>query len=137
MKTAQAEDGRKVILYEDGRWEYVQDGESDISNSQEYDFRKVNWGASKEEVRKSETAKFSFEEGNDLIYKSHIAEMEVMIIYYFESNKLNRAIVAILEKYGKSDTYLTKFNSLKAMLTKKYGYAKEDQIIWRNYNEQG
>ena len=132
MITAQTEDGRKVILYEDGRWEYIQEGESDISNSQDYDFRKVNWGDTKEQVRINETAKFSFEEGIDLIYTSHIAEMEVMIIYSFESNKLDSAKVLILEKYGKRDTYLTKFNSLKAVLTKKYGDAIEDQIIWRN-----
>ena len=115
MITTQLENGRNVILYEDGRWEYIQESDSESLNKQEYDFRQIDWGASKEQVKASETAEFSKEVGCDLFYTANIHGIKATIIYAFKSDRLNKATVKFEEKFTNPDTYLIKFYSLKVL----------------------
>ncbi|MBV5340273.1 MAG: hypothetical protein J0665_12070 [Deltaproteobacteria bacterium] len=134
MITAQAEDGRKVILYEDVRWEYVQENDFKSINKQEYDFRRINLGASKKQVKASETEELLTEENTDYLeYRGNVAGMEARIAYHFQLNRLSGATIKLEEgKNVDRNTYLTEFYSLKAALNKKYGKSTEDNMLWRN-----
>jgi hypothetical protein len=54
-----------------------------LSGSEKYDFRKTNWGMSKEQVKVTEDNKLSYEDKNILGYEMYIYEKYSLCAYYF------------------------------------------------------
>jgi hypothetical protein len=101
-----------------------------LSYSQEqFDFRLTNWGMSKEQVKKTETATFIGDENNLLSYKGTLAGYECTIEYFFTNNILARTRYIIMESRTNTKNYVTDYNSFKELLTKKYGQPKKDKKI--------
>ena len=59
--TAITDDGRAVLLNEDGTWQYAPQDTNPQSDTIVFDFRKTKWGMTKELVRRAETAKLEQE----------------------------------------------------------------------------
>ena len=68
------EDGRKVLLRDDGTWEYVKE---------QYDFRKVRWGMTKAQVKEIENSKLVDEKDATLTYRTSVDNMACLAIYSF------------------------------------------------------
>jgi hypothetical protein len=96
------------------------------------DFRNTRWGMPKDEVKKSESIPVKYEDSKLLVYQSTVASMGAKIIYIFSNNKLVRAKYVITEEHTNKNQYISDFNNLKEILTKKYEKPKDERITWLN-----
>lgn len=126
---ATTEDGKKVLLKDDGTWEYVVKEEP--IKKDKYNFRKTTWGMTKEQVKKTEKGKVEIEKDNSLIYSGKVGGLECGIGYVFAEGKLVRTRYLIIEKHTNKNDYITDYKSLKEILTKKYGKPIEDKQYWK------
>lgn len=64
-----------------------------FAQEEHFDFKKVRWGMSMDEVKKSESIKpFKIKKGDYIAYKVTVAEMPARLVYSFYKNKLEKAI---------------------------------------------
>jgi hypothetical protein len=98
-----------------------------------YDFRKTNWGMSKEQVKATEKNKIAFE-GKEAIAmdRAQVDGRECIYVYYFLEDKLYRAGYSFMEKHINKNFYIDDYEDLKEILTKKYDKPVLDKIIWEN-----
>jgi len=136
---ATTDDGRKVLLLPDGTWKWAdvnpvapKEELKTQDNPSQTDFRDTKWGMSNAEVKKIEKENFFKEEGNFLGYKGEVGGKDCQIIYTFVQDKLVRAEYIITEKHTNQNDYISDYNSLKELLTKKYGKPTKDEEFWRN-----
>jgi len=101
------------------------------------DFRQVRWGMTPEEVEKAETrAKRLFAAGDErspfssLSYEARIAGKAFSLEYLFLNGKLNGAVLAGLGNYVNKNNYVADYETLKKMLTERYGAPAEDETTW-------
>ena len=95
------------------------------------DFRNVNWGMSKEQVRKHESAEFIGDE-NKIMYNTIVNGFDCYLFYYFlDDNKLNDASYVFKQKHTNNNDFIDDYKSLKSILSTKYGEGSED-IDWKN-----
>jgi hypothetical protein len=71
-QTALTSGGRKVILKDNGTWQYA---EADRASTTNYDFRKTRWGMTKSDVIKSESSSPVQEADNALAFKGTIIDL--------------------------------------------------------------
>ncbi|MCD6098451.1 DUF3157 family protein [bacterium] len=123
------EDGKKVLLKDEGTWEYIKE---EPKKEEMYDFRKTTWGMGKIQVKKTEKGKIVEEDENLLAYQGTVGGLDCFILYIFAEGKLVRAKYAFTETHSNKNDYISDFNTLKETLTKKYGKPVKDSRIWRN-----
>jgi len=128
-QTAITEDGKKVLLKDDGTWEYVKE---EPKKEDLYDFRKTNWGMTKAQVKKTEKSKLVNEDENLLVYQGTVSGLDCLIVYIFAEGKLVRAKYIFTKTHSNKNDYISDFNTLKEVLTKKYGKPVKDSHIWKN-----
>lgn len=110
-----------------------------------YDFRKTNWGMSREQVRATEKETCEWEEWAENYYidfNGTIQDTECKTLEYFpvEINGKdytcqyvflkNRLYRGRYRNFGSDNIH--EYKILKGLLNKKHGKAKIDQEIWRN-----
>jgi len=100
------------------------------SGSEKYDFRKTNWGMSKEQVKATENKKPDFEEDNVLAYKVKINGDDYFCAYSFLKDKLHNAGYAFAEKHTNRNLYIDDYKKLKELLIKQYGKPLTDRTTW-------
>jgi hypothetical protein len=100
------------------------------------DFRKANWGMSKEEVKQSEGLALLLQEFNAIQYLGEMLGYEVLITYLFEdgqlkNDKFTRGAYGLTQK--EVANYNTAFKKFKKVLTKKYGKPSENSssLKWK------
>ena len=103
-----------------------------IFGQTETDFRKVNWGMSKSEVKQAETSELSQEETNSLAYRTELEGFDAFVGYIFAGDKLTRGKYVLLEDHSNKNDYISDYKKLKGLLTKKYGDPEKDETIWKN-----
>lgn len=103
-----------------------------IYSQSESDFRNVNWGMSKSEVKQVETSKLAQEETNSLFYRTELAGFNAFVGYIFAGDKLTRGKYVLLEDHSNKNDYISDYKKLKKLLTKKYGIPEKDESIWKN-----
>jgi hypothetical protein len=109
-----------------------------LSGSKKYDFRKTNWGMSKEQVKETEkSSKFveedimkDFIKGCDgsLHYKGEVDGLDCEVYYYFMKGRL---VSAAYKKRGSiqfRNEYINNYKKLKTYLIKRYGRPNEKGI---------
>jgi len=96
------------------------------------DFRKVNWGMNKDEVKKAETMEIIQESDDIIAYQTNLAGMQTLLIYIFADNKLTRAKYSIIDEHSNKNDYISDFSKIKELLSKKYGNCEEDETIWKD-----
>jgi len=129
QQRAVTEDGRTVILYNDGTWKY------DISSSPATNsntFRDTYWGMSKSQVRAVEKSELVKEDEDLLAYKGDIAELNCLILYIFVDGLLVRGKYLIIEEHSNKNDCISDYENLKTLLQDKYGKPSKDATYWKN-----
>jgi len=97
-----------------------------------YDFRKTNWGMSKEQVKATEDKKPDFEDNTMLSYEVTISEKDFECVYLFLEDKLYGSRYLFFEEHTNKNLYIDDYEELKEILTKEYGKPKIDKVTWKN-----
>ena len=88
------------------------------------DFRKVSWGMSPEQVKKTEPAsQLTGEMPEVLIYEGEIAGINASIFYLFDDGKLNRGLYSI--ETAQQDTIVKDYETIRTFMLKQYGDPSE------------
>ena len=97
-----------------------------------YDFRKTNWGMSKEQVKATEDKKPDFEDNTMLSYEVTISEKDFERAYLFLEDKLYGSGYLFFGEHTNKNLYIDDYEELKEILTKEYGKPKIDKVTWKN-----
>jgi len=97
-----------------------------------YDFRKANWGMSKEQVKATEDKKPDFENNTMLSYEVTISEKDFECAYLFLEDKLYGSRYLFFGEHTNKNLYIDDYEELKDILTKEYGKPKIDKLTWKN-----
>jgi len=97
-----------------------------------YDFRKTNWGMSKEQVKAIEDKKPNFEDNTMLSYEVTISEKDFECAYLFLEDKLYGSGYLFFGEHTNKNLYIDDYEELKEILTKEYGKPKIDKVTWKN-----
>lgn len=98
-----------------------------FAKEQVYDFRKTNWGMSKEEVRATEDESLEMKDlENDflvehIVYKVRIGDKQYHCDYVFLEDKLYLAHYSPEKRYSDLNNYIREYEEIKEILIKKYG----------------
>ncbi len=103
-----------------------------IFADEKYDFRKVRWGMTKDEVKASESNKIEAEEDDAILYHCKVAGMESGLLYFFAKGRLVQATYRFRENYINKNNYISDFEKIKKILTQKYGLPTFYDKEWRN-----
>mgnify|MGYP001081421307 CR=1 FL=1 len=104
-----------------------------LAKEQVYDFRKTNWGMSKEQIKATEDKKPDFEADTMLGYDITISEKDFACIYSFLEDKLYNSGYFFTGGHANKNLYIDDYKELKEILTKKYGKPKTDiPGLWKN-----
>ena len=161
-KIATTEDGKKVILKDDGTWKYVTSDDSkaqkDASSAKKgdvstpakplskdisviaselksgvtSDFRDVNWGMSLAQVKKIEKLKLLEDGKESLKYDYVLIGMKCNVLYNFKNDKLTKARYTIKQKHHDPALFNEDFIALRKHLRLMYGAPVNVQDIWKN-----
>ena len=97
-----------------------------------YDFRKTNWGMSKEQVKATEDKKPDFEDNTMVSYEVTISEKDFECAYLFLEDKLYGSGYLFFGEHTNKNLYIDDYEELKEILTKEYGKPKIDKVTWKN-----
>jgi hypothetical protein len=97
-----------------------------------YDFRKTNWGMSKEQVKASEKGEIVVENENTVIFMVPDFDDNFQCGYDFLENKLYSSLYRFSGEHSNKNLYIDDYERLKGALTKKYGKPIADNIEWKN-----
>jgi len=103
-----------------------------VSSVVAHDFRKADWGMSKEQVKNIEVNKLFKETDEFLAFNGIIGGYECIMYYNFAYDKLISARYIITQKRDKSIKYIDDYELIKSGLNAKYGIAKEDETVWKS-----
>lgn len=93
-------------------------------------FRGVDWGMSRAEVRKNEKSDPDADEDLGLLYTTSVNGLDANLLYMLIEDKLIKANYNITESHSNKYLYITDYNKLKELLTTKYGEPTEDKVFW-------
>jgi hypothetical protein len=104
-----------------------------LAKEQAYDFRKTNWGMSREQVKATEDKKPDFEADTMLGYDVTISGKDFACIYTFLEDKLYNSGYFFTGEHTNKNLYIDDYEELKETLTKKYDKPKTDiSGLWKN-----
>ena len=97
------------------------------------DVRKVVWGMSEEEVKKTEELRIAFEEEGGLGYEVKLGSLKAALLYMFVDHKLFSVSYRFIEKHTNDNLFVDDFENIQRALTRKYGFDNEDEDwVWNN-----
>ncbi len=97
-----------------------------------FKFRNNEWGASLNEVIRSEGKEPVDKNEELLVYKDELNNLDCGIIYNFINNELYSGSYIFINKHSNKTLYISDYKELKSLLIKKYGIPIDDKIIWRD-----
>lgn len=97
------------------------------------DFRDVNWGMSRDEVKKIEGADFIYDEGINLAYEgAEVSTFDATIAFSFNKNdELCDAGYIFTHEHSNPTDYIIDYGDIQNKLIKKYGTPKEAEVVWK------
>tara|TARA_Y100000591_G_scaffold332027_1_gene367895 strand:+ start:236 stop:907 length:672 start_codon:yes stop_codon:yes gene_type:complete len=132
---AVTDSGKPVLLHDNGKWNYVEKESPDKNNDKkiEFDFRKTKWGQSKTDVLSAESAKRIEGLQDDILgYNTTVGGLKAMTGYYFVNDKLWKGVYIFSESHTNKNQYINDYNSITAILKKKYGEPTVTDVLWSN-----
>ena len=129
---ATTDSGKRVILNADGTWKYVKTADKVMSF--DHDFRKAQWGMSREQVKKTEESPVVFEGWSDnfdatiLYYKEKVYRFDSFITYIFRNGKLVQASYSF--EPNDEENYISDYESIIEALIEKYGEPIDVVMEW-------
>lgn len=133
-QTATTADGKKVLLRDNGTWEYVRETPAASSTpiALGHAFRQAAWGASRETVKATETATLLKEASQALGYSGEVAGLPCVILYVFVADHLVRGNYGFMPQHSNPNHYIDDYERVKKFLVHKYGPPEGgDERIWR------
>jgi hypothetical protein len=98
------------------------------------DFRDFYWGASREEVKASETMKLYDEHENSISFTGTVSLIDVLCNYAFDdSNSLVSGGYSFLLTNHEFDTYANSYLRVRQILIDIYGKPNSEKILANNY----
>lgn len=97
-----------------------------------YDFRKVKWGMTMEQVKKIEKGQFHNVKDNVIAYSVTVANKEADLFYSFIDNKLVSGAYFFNVRHTNPNAFIDDYYSLKDLLSAKYAEPSIDDINWLN-----
>lgn len=125
--TAVSSDGQGFMLFRDGTWKI-----DSTPKAHSVAYRSSAWGASVDEVKKSESAKLVLEEADFLAYQTSVANSEALALFTFVNGRLVSGRYSFQEPHANNQAYLHDFWKLKRLLEEKYGPSKVSDTFWVN-----
>lgn len=122
------ESGTAVLLHKDGTWTQESSGTVQPTEG----FRKVAWGASLSDAKTSESGDPLVEERDALLYEIKLGRFSCQAIYLFIGDQLVRGKYIVVDQYQNQTNYLTAYDELKDLVSKKYGTPEGDATYWMN-----
>ena len=105
------------------------------TDTDSFDFRKVRWGMSKDEVKtvedKDDNIPFLIDE-DTIAYNDRILGKNVRLVYYFNEDKLFASAYLLSEKYINKNKFVDDYDEIVSSLKLKYGKPKEEITSWSN-----
>jgi len=126
-KSGYTETGKRIVLKEDGAWEYANQGSNASLSS---DFRKCHWGMSRAQVKNLEKAELLKEAAEGVVYSGRVSNFPCFIAYFFVKDRLVRARYNITSRHDFPAGYLEQYAELRTILEKKYGLALRVEQKW-------
>lgn len=98
------------------------------------DFRNVSWGATKAQVRASETfQELPSERDYALAFDGELLGLPVWVFYYFTNDdELALASYAFYQDYAADNSYIRDFENIEAILKDLYGDPVTEDMFWEN-----
>lgn len=105
-----------------------------------FDFRKINWGMTIEQVKASEDKKPDFEGdvamGWALGYEIEIGLEDYYCFYYFLEDKLYLSAYAFAGNHTNKNDYIQDYEGTKELLIKKYGELNKKKLLSSHNREE-
>lgn len=98
--------------------------------AEEFDFRNVNWGMTKEEVKTNESATLYHTTEDLIIYEVDLNSYDFGLGYIFYDNKLIRAKYMLNETILDSKKYISIKDEFLILLNDIYGKPDKEDVIW-------
>lgn len=117
------EDGKRITLNSDGTWEEFKEV---VISDTDFNVRKVNWGMSQEEVKKTEILELFIEDEATVAYKGKLNNNPCLIVYRFHNQVLVSMDYIFEHTYSDDARFVNDFEDLKDSLTKKYGQPSQN-----------
>lgn len=105
-----------------------------LCNSQ--DFRKVEWGFTENQVKKSEPKEEWKRDGDRIGFETELAEQKVFAFFEFNQNKLYKAGYFFIGDRSDNMQYLYYYRKIDEILERKYGDGNY-QAFWRDDTYEG
>lgn len=99
------------------------------------DFRKTEWGMSKEQVKKTETGEILEDTPDKIAYVETVVSYPVLLVYKFNGNKLIWGSYGFKQENETDDEYLEDFINFESVITNKYGKG-EKLDRWTNKDSE-
>lgn len=99
----------------------------------EPDFRYVNWGMTQSEVEWEESSLRVLKRSDKLLmYQTTYERMDCWLGYIFYDKALIGAAYYFIHSRSNPSYYIDDYESLKSLLTQKYGSPWESRTVWRD-----
>lgn len=95
-------------------------------------FRGVEWGASKGDVKEVEGSAPIFEEDLYIVYQDTIGGLKANVFYQFYNDKLASAAYIFTEQHSQDNGYISDFKMVDDLLTEKYGEPESEKVNWED-----
>jgi len=98
------------------------------------DFRNVNWGMTREEVKNREVGQLIKEDNNFVLYMLELNGYDFALIYIFYDNKLITARYGLMETFINNQKHIRVKDDFLELLKDKYGEIANPSItmLWSN-----
>lgn len=126
-KSGFTETGRKIVLNDDGAWEYE---DAVPKGGTPHDFRRCHWGMSRAQVKNLEKSELLKDVPQGLVYSGRVSSFPCFIAYFFVQDRLVRARYTITSNHEYPEDYLEQFGELRQILARKYGEPGSSEQKW-------
>ncbi|MCL5036950.1 MAG: hypothetical protein M1269_07545 [Chloroflexi bacterium] len=103
------------------------------AEEKKHDFRNVDWGMSKAQVKQANENMIPTLEDKDTIsYSDKVSGLKAMLIFSFVNDKLTSAGYYFEEEHSNDNDHIDDYQKIGDLLTEKYGKPVKDEVIWKN-----
>ncbi|HCO48816.1 MAG TPA: hypothetical protein DIT55_05120 [Spirochaetaceae bacterium] len=100
--------------------------------AQTKDFRSINWGMNRDQIKAIEKEKILLETEKYVAYETKVSGFPVWLVYNFINDKCVNSRYMIKVEHANDTLFVDDYKKLKSLLIKVYGNPIEDETIWKD-----